>query len=171
MRNRRRSSIQRCLPTFPQRPHFPDRPISRAHKRERGSVAEIHFSPFTKYADEKRKLARMKPARGGWNLPETLARLFTTLSSLLFPCALSATTTDLMESILDILFSGAVAAVVVATITEHFARRRFRIENFERLRRELRDDPQLLAVKQKLAPGPYVALSAPEKRDYLEFLS
>lgn len=74
-----------------------------------------------------------------------------------------------MEAILSILFSGLIAAIVVGLITEHFARRRFRIENFERLRWELRDDQQLLAVKQKLAPGPYVALTESEKRDYLEF--
>ena len=74
-----------------------------------------------------------------------------------------------MESILRILFSGLMAALVVGVIAEHFARRRFRVENFERLRRELRDDPQLLAVKQKLAPGSYVALTESEIRDYLEF--
>lgn len=75
-----------------------------------------------------------------------------------------------MEPILSsVLFSGLLAAVVVAVIAESFARRRFRIENFERLRRELQDDPQLLAVKQKLAPGPYVALTESEMRDYLEF--
>jgi hypothetical protein len=78
-------------------------------------------------------------------------------------------TTDLMESIVSILFSGLIAAVVVGLISEYFARRRFRVENFERLRRELRDDSQLLVVKQKLAPGPYVALAESEKRDYLEF--
>jgi hypothetical protein len=69
----------------------------------------------------------------------------------------------------SILFSGLMAVIVVGLITEYFARRRFRVENFERLRRELKDDPQLLAVKQKLAPGPYVALTESEKRDYLEF--
>ena len=76
---------------------------------------------------------------------------------------------NLMESILGILFSGAMAALVVGLVAEHFARRRFRIENFERLRRELQDEPQLRAVKQKLAPGQFVALIEPEMRDYLEF--
>jgi hypothetical protein len=49
-------------------------------------------------------------------------------------------------------FSSLLAAIVVGVITEYFARRRFRVEKFERLRRELRDDPRLLAVKEKLAP-------------------
>jgi hypothetical protein len=76
-----------------------------------------------------------------------------------------------METILNVLFSGAVAACVVAAIAEYFARRRFRIDNFERLRREIQDNPKLLAVKQKLAPEspPHVALTDPEMRDYLEF--
>jgi hypothetical protein len=76
-----------------------------------------------------------------------------------------------METILNVLFSGTVAACVVTAIAEHFARRRFRIDNFERLRRELQDNPKLLAVKQLLAPEnpPQVALTDPEMRDYLEF--
>ena len=57
-----------------------------------------------------------------------------------------------MASILGVLFSGLMVAIFIGAVTEYFARRRFRVENFERLRRELRDDPKLLVVKQKLAP-------------------
>ena len=68
------------------------------------------------------------------------------------------------------LANGALSAVVAAAVKLFYGHRRFGVENFERLRCELRDDHQLRAIKDKL-PGDSSAdlLSEAELRVYLEF--
>jgi hypothetical protein len=73
-------------------------------------------------------------------------------------------------TLLSFLSNGAFAAVAVGAVTLYYSHRRFGVENFERLRRELRDDPQLRTIKDKL-PGDWTAdlVTEAELRDYLEF--
>jgi hypothetical protein len=76
---------------------------------------------------------------------------------------------------LSVLLSGTIAAAVSALITiglsEHYSRRRFRVENFERLRQELQGDERLRATKEKVSRSWEAALvTEDELRDYLEFI-
>jgi hypothetical protein len=75
---------------------------------------------------------------------------------------------------LSVLLSGTIAAAVSALITiglsEHYSRRRFRVENFERLRQELLGNQRLRSIKERVSRSWEAAvITETELRDYLEF--